>query len=460
MRRHLTLGTFLKADGDHLAAWRHPSATTKGGIDIQAFVEGARIAERGKLDFIFMGDVAAPADLPTRLLARTSWFDKLEPLSVLTALACVTERIGLVSTATTTYNEPYALARRLASLDHITSGRAGWNLVTSMNHSDAMNYGHQEHAPLAERYDRAREFLSVARGLWDTWTDGSFVRDKAAGTYFRETELPCLSHKGRYFAVRGPLDMSRPPQGHIPVVLAGTSEEGKSLAAAAADMTFTSQQNFEAAKAFYAEMKGRVAKAGRNPDEFVILNGFQAIVGESVEAARAKFDELQSLLDVEMALTMLTTLLGGIDLSVYPLDEPVPPLPPAKGMSSRRDMLLDVARREGLTLRQLALRVAGGRGHYTFFGTGAMIADEMERWFRAPAVDGFLVLMPLTPDSLSDFVDQVVPELRKRGLFRDEYEGVTLRQHLGLPRPPVPFGTRIQPHEDLEKETADDHSPA
>ena len=436
-RRELKLGTFLTPAGEHIAAWRHPAMPAGGGTDFNALCSIARIAEAGRFDFLFAGDVSPNSDLPPDMLRRSAWLDKLDPLTVLSAVAARTERIGLIGTATTTYGEPYSLARRFASLDHVSGGRAGWNVVTSMNHTDAGNFGRTEHDPVTERYKRAEEFVAVARGLWDCWEDDAFSRDKDSGIYVAPTELPRLDHAGNYFRVRGPMDQPRPPQGHPVIVIAGASEEGRDLAARAADLVFSSQQSLASAQAFYADIKARAAKAGRKPEDILVLTGFQPIVADTETAAKAKFAALQALLHPAVALSMLTTLLGGVDLSKLPLDEPIPPLPPAKGLTSRRDMLLALAKREGWTLRELALHVAGSRGHPVVIGTAPMVADYMERWFRDSGADGFLMLPAVNPGSLEDFVGLVVPELQRRGIYRRDYAGRTLREHLGLARPAV-----------------------
>jgi len=435
--RQIRLGTFLTPAGEHIAAWRHPSVTASGGTDFAALVRIAEIAEAGKFDFLFAGDVSPNSDLPPDMLGRSAWLDKLDPLTMLSAVAARTGRIGLIGTATTTYGEPYSLARRFASLDHVSGGRAGWNVVTSMNHTDAQNFGRAEHDPLTERYKRAEEFLSVVRGLWDCWDDGDFVRDRASGIYVSAPALPRLDHAGRFFRVRGPMDQPRPPQGHPIIVIAGASEDGRDLAARAADLVFSSQQSLASAQAFYADIKARAVKAGRRPGDILVLTGFQPIVAESAAAAAAKFAELQALLHPAVALSMLTTLLGGVDLAQFPIDAKLPPLPPAKGLTSRRDALVALAEREGWTLRQLALHVAGSRGHPVVTGTAATVADYMETWFRAEGADGFLMLPAMNPGSLTDFVGAVVPELQRRGLYRRDYGGVTLRDHLGLARPPA-----------------------
>jgi len=436
-KRELKLGTFLTPAGEHIAAWRHPSVTARSGMDFDALVRIAEIAEAGKFDFLFAGDVSPNSDLPPDMLGRSAWLDKLDPLTMLSAVAARTTRIGLIGTATTTYGEPYSLARCFASLDHVSHGRAGWNLVTSMNHTDAGNFGKPEHDPIAERYKRAEEFLTVVRGLWDCWDDEAFIRDRAGGVYVAARELPRLDHAGHFFKVRGPMDQPRPPQGHPIIVIAGASEDGRDLAARAADLVFSSQQSLASAQAFYADIKARATKAGRRPEDIFVLTGFQPIVGETAAAAKAKFAELQALLHPAVALSMLTTLLGGVDLAQYPLDEPLPPLPPAKGLTSRRDALVALAKREGWTIRQLALHVAGSRGHPVVTGTGAMVADYMQTWFEGRGADGFLMLPAMNPGSLADFVEAVVPELQARGIYRRDYAGTTLRDHLGVARPPA-----------------------
>jgi N-acetyl-S-(2-succino)cysteine monooxygenase len=438
--RQLRLGTFIKADGDHLAAWRHRTTGAKGGTDFESLVKVARAAEAGKLDFLFMADVSASVDLPAEKLGRCSWFDRMEPLTALTALAPLTKHIGLVGTATTTYNEPYALARRISSIDHVSAGRAGWNVVTTLNHTDAMNYGTDRHEEMGKRYERAEEFVDVVRGLWDCWREDDIVRDKESGIYFSNTELPYLNHRGKYFQVRGPIDQAPPPQGHPVIVQAGASNDGRELAARTADVVFVSQQDIGEAQKFYADIKARAEKYGR-ADHILVLAGLQPFVGRTLIEARAKLEELQDLLDPGVALAMLTTLLGGTDLTSYPLDEPLTQLPPAIGLTSRRDSILALAKKENLTLRQLAKRVVGSRGHKSVIGLPDDIADHMEQWFESRAADGFLLLPSITPDAITDFVELVIPVLQKRNLFRREYEGQTLRENLGLPRPLQPGRT-------------------
>lgn len=435
-RKQMRLGAFFQETGHHIAGWRHPEAEAAGGLDIRHQIELARTAERGKFDLLFVADsfaVRGANNIPA--LSRMSRAVSLEPLTLLSALAVATERIGLIGTATTTYSEPYTLARQFASLDHISGGRAGWNLVTSNNESEALNFSRGTHAPHAERYERAAEFLEVVRGLWDSWDDDAFPRDKDSSLFFDPEKLHVLGHRGKHFTVRGPLNVARPPQGWPVQVQAGSSDAGRSLAARSAEVVFTAQQTLEEARGFYADLKGRTAAAGRSPDDMKIMPGFFPVIGRTESEARENYERLQSLVDPVVGLATLATTLGEADLSGLPLDGPLPDLPEANGPKSRRQLVIDLARRENLSIRDLYLRVVGARGHRTVVGTPAQIADELEAWFTGGGADGFNIMAPHLPRGLADFVDLVIPELQRRGLFRTEYEGRTLREHLGLRRP-------------------------
>lgn len=433
-QKQLKLGAFLYPTGHHIAAWRHPLTQADAGSNFAHYVELAQIAEAAKFDLIFLADGVGTRGDDTEALQRTAqrYVAQFEPITLLSALAAVTKNIGFVATASTSFNEPYHIARKFASLDHISGGRAGWNLVTSSTDHEAHNFGRDEHYAHAERYERAEEFADVVLGLWDTWEEDAFPRNKQSGIYYDPQKQHILNHKGKHFKARGPLNVSRTPQGHPVLVQAGSSEPGRELAARTAEVVFTAHQTIEDARAFYADIKGRLAKYGRNRDDLKIMPGIFPVVGRTREEAQQKFAELQDLVHPVVGLSMLNGMASGVDLSQYPLDGPIPALPETNGSKSRQKLLLDLARRENLTIRELYLRIAGARGHWQIVGTPIEIADQMEEWFKTGAADGFNVMPPQLPTSLYDFVEHVLPELRRRGLFRSDYEGSTLRENLRL----------------------------
>ena len=433
----LRLGAFLYPSGHHIAAWRHPEAQADAGVNFRHYVKLAQAAEAAKFDLVFLADGAGTRGDNVEFLSRTahSYVAQFEPITLLSALAAVTEHVGLVATASTSFNEPYHIARKFASLDHISGGRAGWNLVTSSNEHEAKNFNRDKHFEHAERYERAIEFAEVVGGLWDSWEDDAFLRDKDHGRFFDPERRHVLDHKGRFFQVRGPLNVARSPQGHPVVVQAGSSEAGRDLAARTAEVIFTAQQTLEDAIDFYSDVKGRLAQYGRHPDDLKIMPGVFPIVGRSESEAREKFEQLQALIDPKVGLALVSGLTGGFDLSGYPLDGPIPELPETNASKSRQLLTLELARRENLTIRQLYLRVAGARGHWQLVGTPAQIVDQLEDRFVKGGADGYNVMPPVLPAGLDDFVELVIPELRRRGLFRSEYEGRTLRDNLGLRRP-------------------------
>ncbi|MEN8502360.1 MULTISPECIES: LLM class flavin-dependent oxidoreductase [Paraburkholderia] len=434
---HLRLGAFLYPAGHHIAAWRHPNAQADAGVNFRHYVQLAKLAETAKFDLVFLADGAGTRGDNVEFLSRTahSYVAQFEPITLLSALAAVTERVGLVATASTSFNEPFHIARKFASLDHISGGRAGWNLVTSSSEHEAKNFNRDKHFDHSERYERAAEFAEVTTALWDSWEDDAFVRDKTGGRFFDPAKRHVLNHKGRFFQVRGPLNVARSPQGRPVVVQAGSSEAGRDLAARTAEVIFTAQQTLQDAIDFYADVKGRLQAYGRHPDDLKIMPGVLPIVGRTESEAKEKFEELQSLVDPKVGLALISTLTGGFDLSAYPLDGPIPQLPETNASKSRQALTLELARRENLTLRQLYLRVAGARGHWQLVGTPTQIVDQLEERFANFGADGFNVMPPVLPDGLTDFVELIVPELRRRGLFRKEYEGRTLRENLGLRHP-------------------------
>ncbi|MBS7413459.1 LLM class flavin-dependent oxidoreductase [Pseudomonas syringae] len=436
--RQMKLGAFLMATGHHVAAWRHPDVPADAGLDFKHYRHVARVAEAAKFDALFVADsvAAATGDIASRM-ARS---DHFEPLTLLSALSAVTEHIGLIATATTTYNEPYHVARKFASLDHLSGGRAGWNLVTSDAAAEAQNFGRAQHVGHAERYSRAREFHQVVTGLWDSWADDAFTRDKASGEYYDPARLHVLNHQGEHFRVKGPLNVARSPQGQPVVVQAGSSEVGRDLAAQTAEVVFTAQTSLASAQAFYADLKGRLSAYGRAVDSLKIMPGVFIVVAETEALAKAKFESFQELVEPRVGVALLGRMLGNFDLSGYPLDGPLPELPLTdSGQRSRQKLLTELADQENLTLAQLGRRIAGGRGHYSLIGTPEQIADELQRWFEQGAADGFNVLVPHLPGGLEDVARLLVPELQRRGLFRTEYEGTTLRENLGLQRPAYRF---------------------
>jgi alkanesulfonate monooxygenase len=434
----MKLGLFMEAIGHHVAAWRHPDSNAHARLDIDHYIEIARTAERGKFDMLFLSDTNATfgAD-DADVWARLSSAARLEPLTLLSALALATKNIGLVSTMTTTYYEPFTIARMFASLDHISKGRAGWNLVTSIAAAEALNFSHSAHPPPADRYARAKEFAQVVLGLWDSWEDGAVIADKETGLYFDADKMHFLNHNGKHFQVRGPLMMQRSSQGHPVVVQAGQSENGRELAAETAEVVFAAQQNLDQAKTFYADIKRRAATYGRSPDSVKILPGIIFVVGKTYAEAEAKYVRLQSLIHPELGLKQLSSYFGR-DLSKFDIDGP-PPEPNyanANLQHGRLKVMYELALRGKLSIRQLYQRVVGQRAHLTVWGTASAIASTMELWFNEKACDGFNVLPVTFPGALTDFVDHVVPELQRRGIFRKEYEGKTLRENLGLPLPP------------------------
>ncbi|WP_382324266.1 LLM class flavin-dependent oxidoreductase [Hydrogenophaga sp. UC242_50] len=437
--RQMHLGAFFFGAGHHLAAWRHPDVVPSAGGQIAALTEWTQLAEAAKFDAIFFADNVGLPGPPDEVVAKNALWYPLDPLLTLAALSQHTTHIGLVATVSSTYLPPYHLARKYASLDQLSGGRAGWNLVTSGSDFEARSFGLDQQIAHAQRYERAREYVQVVKGLWNTWEDDAFIEDKARNRFFDPTKLHRVAHDGAHYKVHGGLQTRRSPQGHPVLVQAGSSGDGQDLAAASAEVVFTAQQTADEARKFYNSLKGQLAGYGRSTDALKILPGISPFVGRSEAEAREKFEELQSLIDPVLGVGLLSTFLGNVDLSKYPVDGPFPQgLPVTEGWQSRQELFAGLARREGLSIRQLYERVAGARGHWTVVGTPESIADQLEHWFTTGAADGFNVLAPTLPHGLKDFAQLVVPELQRRGLFRTEYTGRTLRDHLGLPRPAHP----------------------
>lgn len=437
-RRQIKLGLFFWNGGHHIAAWRHPNVPANGAIDFAHYIRMAKTAERGLFDFLFAADFATIQQGDPEIVRRNAMVAGFEPFSLMCALASQTNKIGLVCTSSTTYDEPYHIARRFASLDLISGGRAGWNLVTSAVATEAQNFGRDTHLLHDARYARGREFVDVVRGLWDSWDDDAFLLDQTTGIYFVPEKMHVLDHVGTHFRVRGPLNVPRSRQGRPVIVQAGSSEAGKELAAHSAEVVFTAHQNLRDAKAFYADLKSRLAKYGRLPEEVIVLPGIFAVAGRTEQEAQEKFDSLQALIHPKVGLNLISTFMN-VDLSAYPIDGPLPDIPEVPNEVSRRRLLRDLARTEQLTIRQLYLRIAGARGHRQIVGTPRQIVDELEAWIEQRGADGFNFMPPMLPESLDDFVELVIPELQRRGLFRTRYEGDTLRENLGLQNPPNRF---------------------
>ncbi|MEC1407727.1 LLM class flavin-dependent oxidoreductase [Bacillus halotolerans] len=431
-KKQIKLGVFLAGTGHHVASWRHPDAPADASMNLGYFKELARTAERGKLDMLFLAD-----SLSIDSKSHPNVLTRFEPFTLLSALAQVTSRIGLTATASTTYSEPFHIARQFASLDHLSNGRAGWNVVTSSIESTALNFSGEKHLEHHLRYQRAEEFVEAVKGLWDSWEEGAFIRNKETGEFFDKEKMHELNHKGDYFSVRGPLNVSRTPQGQPVIIQAGSSGDGKALAAKTAEVIFTAQNHLESAQEFYQSIKKQAAEFGRDPQKIAIMPGIFPVIADTEEEARAKYQELQDLIIPSVGLQILQNYLGGIDLSAYPLDGPLPKLDAdaSNAVKSRFKLVQEMAERDNMTIRELYKYVAGSRGHHIFVGTPEQLADKMQEWVDHKACDGFNIMPPLLPEGIELFVDKVVPILQERGVFRNEYEGTTLREHFGLEKP-------------------------
>jgi FMN-dependent oxidoreductase (nitrilotriacetate monooxygenase family) len=429
MPRSIHFGVFLLGTGNHTAGWRYPGAD-RSFLDIKLLQRVAAIAERGLFDFLFLGD-----GLSANLRNHPSYTCRLEPLTLLSALAMTTTHVGLAATMSTTYSDPFTVARAFASLDHISGGRAAWNAVTTSASAAGGNFG-RTHPNHELRYEIAEEFINVVGGLWDCWGDKAIIADLKTGKYFDESEVKPLDHEGAHFSVKGPLNTARCPQGRPLVLQAGGSERGQNLAARTADVVFSVVQDFDEARAAYSGLKERIRRFGRDPDSVTILPGVMPIIGKTDAAARDVLNTLQSYLDSTEGLAMLSARLG-VDISKYPLDGPIPDIPLPDSSHGFARAMLSKAKREHMSLRDLYNLTAAARGHWVLCGSVQTIADTLEKWFLQGAADGFCVMPAWFPGAFDEFVDLVVPELQRRGLYRKAYTGTTLRDHLGLPRPAI-----------------------
>lgn len=443
--KKMRLCLFWFPPGSHPGGWRMPDAVAASESSFEVYLEVVRIAEEAKMDAVFFADSASvqPVDLIAKGDPKAGLVHRgaagLEPMSLLPALAAVTKRIGLIATATTTYNEPYHIARRFATIDQISGGRGGWNLVTSQTESEAQNFGRDTHMEHDARYERAEEFFDVVAGLWDSWADDAIIYDKSTAQCFDPAKVKLLNHDGKNFRVRGPLNVLRSPQGRPIVVQAGASGPGKALAARIADCVFTAQSKLADGKAFYDEVKAKAAEFGRDPNEIRVMPGIVPILGRTDEEAKELRAEMVSNITDDQAMRSMYRVAGGLDLRQYPLDGPFPELPLSNGAQGRQKLLVDMARRENLTLIQAGRRFAEGQAHNMVCGSPETVADLMQSWFENGACDGFALMPSYFPRGLQDIAELLVPELQRRGLFRTEYEGRTLRENLGLSKPKSQF---------------------
>ena len=428
--RKMRLGAFLAGTGSNMASWRHPNAVADAAINLDYYRQLTRKAETAKLDFVFFGD-----GLYISEKSHPNFLNRFEPVTLLAALAMDTTKIGLAATLSTSYSEPFTVARQFASIDHISGGRAGWNIVTSPLEGSALNYSKAEHPQHDLRYRMAAEYIEVTKGLWDSWEDDAFVRNKETGQFIDPEKLHRVNHKGEFFSVQGPLTISRSKQGRPILIQAGSSEAGKDFASQVADAVFTGQANIDDAREFYQDVKGRAVKHGRRPEEILMLPGCNPIVGSTAAEAEQKYQEIANLVVIGDALNYLGRYFNDIAFTQYDLDEQFPELGDfaRNGWESATDRIKKVSREEGLTLRQMALRSTTPKG--PFIGTAEHIADTMQAWFEAGAADGFMMNASVLPQGFDDFVDHVLPILKDRGLFRTEYEHDTLRGNLGLAKP-------------------------
>lgn len=439
MTRQLHFNVFILPRGHHEAAWRHPESAKLPESDIGVYQWVANTAEKGLLDSVFIADGLALT--PDYERAPISW---TEPLTALGALASTTKNIGLIATASTSYTEPFNLARQFASIDHISAGRVGWNIVTTWQADAAKNYGGGTMVGHGERYARAEEYLQAIKGLWNGWADDAVINDPATGAYLNMDRIRPVNHQSEHYSVAGPLNLPRGPQGHPVLVQAGSSPSGRQFAARHAEAIFNVSAKKSTAQEFYKDIKAKITAAGRRPEQTHVLPGLSTIIGGTEQEAQRKADELGELIDIEVGRRRLSNRFGGHDFTHLPVDEPLsvddfPDPSTVETVRSRTEVMVDLVRKERLTLRQLLTRMAQARGHLNVIGTPEQCADLIEDWFKDGAADGFNLMPPLMPVMLVDFIEQVVPILQKRGLFRTSYEGTTLRDHYGLDRPKSSF---------------------
>lgn len=439
----MIIGANVRAVGGHLAGWRHPDACSYTVMNRENALDMARLSEAAKLHFIFLADGNGVRSMDKPVLfeagSPTDRPGVFEPVTLLAACSVVTERVGLVATITTTYEQPFTVARKIGSLDHLSGGRAAWNVVTTSNADDALNFSYSEHMGRDIRYARAEEFIEVARGLWDSWADDAFVQNKETGQFLDSAKVHRLNHKGEFFQVAGPMNQARPPQGYPVTFSAGQSDAGRNLTAKYSDCMFSNGGPKDAAVRLYADIKGRMAKYGRKPDDLKILDNVAVYIGHDAADAKRRHEELQALISPKLGMAMLSKVLE-MDVSGYPLDGPVPDLDEQKvGGTSSRNIVFEMARAENLTLEQTYRRVVLGSSGTGIIGGPEEIADQMQDWYESKACDGFVVSGPVMPRDLKDFCDLVLPILQKRGLFHTDYKGKTLRENLGFARPQNPF---------------------
>ena len=437
-KRQIKLGAFIPATSQHAAGWRHPESRPHDHLNIDYLIELAKTAEQGLFDAYFLAD-GLSVRWGSAAEGELGLGDKgvgFEPVTLFAALAAVTKNLGFIATASTTYEDPYILARKFASLDHISKGRAAWNVVTTASADTARNFSLEQHPNPKHRYERADEFIEVTQKLWDSWEDDAFIYNKESGQFFHANKNHEPQHKGKYFEVQGALNVSRPPQGYPVIVQAGQSEDGRELAGKYAEVIFTAQQNLADAQEFYRDVKSRLLKYGRHADDLKIMPGVSIFVAKTEQEAQEKYELLNSLIHPKVGLALLSGLSGGINLSKFDLDAPFPKIEDSDiNFSSRQQMMIDIARKHNFTIRQLYQYIASARGHWTLVGTPEQVVDQLQEWFENDGADGFNILPPTTPAGLNDFVQFIVPELQRRGLFRTAYEGATLRENLGLKRP-------------------------
>ena len=427
--KHIKLGLFLAGYGHHVASWRHEKAIEKGPMDLNHLINTAQLAEKGLFDLVFLADSLFVSES-----SHPNILSRFEPFTLLSVLSTATTNIGLAATASTTYSEPFHIARQFSSLDHLSHGRAAWNIVTSSITSTAENFNGTKLMEHELRYERANEFVEVTNKLWRSWDKGALVRDKETGEFIDASKLHTIDHEGKHFKVRGPLNIERSPQGRPLLIQAGSSPTGTDLASKVADVIFTAQTQIEDAQNFYKQLKEKVSKHNRNPEEVYIMPGLFPVLGDTEEEAHQNYQEIQDLILPEVGLSILAPYVGNIDLSQYDLDAKFADLDlsTGNGVQSRFEIILKEAIKDDLTLEEVYKKVAGSRGHHIFVGTPEQLADKMEEWFKSSAADGFNIMPPILPSQFELFINNVIPILQERNLYKETYSEGTLRQKLGL----------------------------